>query len=198
MYFRYTRLRIGADTTKYDRQEQVKLFGCNEGFIPWLLGLKLKPGQGEPHEWHVDVISELGGHVDYPNSTLLIDLKPKQNKTNLSLYEVMDVWGYCDNGWSPILLRLNGLFVDEDPTIVERHSFVRKDSEIAGPIYEFLYLVGTVDNGKLAGLWVPPPASPTNAALLWPKPLNYFISCIQAKSPDIFEERHSRRGTESG
>jgi len=91
MYARYLKTRVDVDATHYEFQEQVSLFGCNNGFIPWLLGLKLQPGQGEPCEWHVNVVSELGTNADYLNSTLLIDLKPKQNKTNLSLYEVMDV-----------------------------------------------------------------------------------------------------------
>jgi len=95
MFARYTRTRVGTDATRYEiQQEKVHLFGCNRGSIPWLLGLKLPQGQGEPCKWHVDVVADLGGHPDYLHSTLLIELKPKQNKTNLSLYEVMDVWGY--------------------------------------------------------------------------------------------------------
>ncbi|HDY66093.1 MAG TPA: hypothetical protein ENH84_07685 [Phycisphaerae bacterium] len=188
MYARYTRTRIASDETRYELQkEKVSLFGCNNGFIPWLLELKLLPGQGEPCKWHVDVVAELGGHPDYPHNTLLIDLKPKQNKTNLSLYEVMDVWGYSASGWTPILLRLNGLFVDEDPSVVDRNALVRKDDEIDGPIYEFLYLDGSVMEGKLSGPWVPPPASPTNAALLWPDVLNYFFQCICATTPEVLQ-----------
>ena len=77
MYARYTRKRIGTDATRYQLQEPVSLFGCNNGFIPWLLSLKIPTAQGEPYLWHVDVVSELGAHADYPDSTLLIDLKPK-------------------------------------------------------------------------------------------------------------------------
>lgn len=187
MYARYLRTRVDADATRYEFQEQVSLFGCNNGYIPWLLDLKLPPSQGEPYKWHVDVIYELGGHPEYLNSTLLIDLKPKKNKTNLSLYEVMDVWGYSASGWSPILIRLNGLFVDENPSTVNRDNFLRKDAEIDGPIYEILYLDGSVSEGKIVGSWVPPPASPTNAALLWPKTLNYFFSCIRSTTPDVLE-----------
>jgi hypothetical protein len=132
-------------------------------------------------------VSELAGHPEYPESTLLIDLKPKQHKANISLYEVMDVWGYSSNGWSPLMLRLNGLFVDEKPTNVNRKSFVRRDDELSGPIYEFLYVVGSVARGKLDGQWVPPPASPTNAALLWPEAINYFFRCIQSRTPGVLD-----------
>lgn len=99
----------------------------------------------------------------------------------------MNVWGYSDNGWTPILLRLNGLFIDHDPSLVDRNDFIRADDDIDGPIYEFLYLDGSVTDGKITGLWVPPPASPTNAALLWPDTLSYFFQCIRNKSPDVFE-----------
>jgi hypothetical protein len=187
MYARYTRARVGSDATRYEYQEQISLFGCNNGFIPWLLSQKVPPRQGEPYEWHVDVVNELGAHPDYPASTLIIDLKPKQSKHNLSLYEVLDVWGYSKSDWSPILLRLSGLFVDEDPKRINRKSFVRKDSDVDTPIYEFLYLVGSVKRGKLVGTWITPPASPTNAALLWPEVLRYFVRSIRECTLDVLQ-----------
>ncbi len=187
MFYRYLRSRVGTNATRYEFKEQVSLFGCDNGFIPWLLNLKLQPGQGEPCKWHVDVVSELGACADYSNNTLLIDLKPKLNKTELSLYEVMDVWGYSEHGWSPILLRLNALFIEDDPSIFDRNSFLRKDDEIDGPIYEFMYLRGSVTDGKISGRWVTPPLSSTNAALLWPDSLNYFFKCIRATTPRVLE-----------
>ena len=187
MYARYTRSRVDIVNTQYQYQEQVSLFGCNNGFIPWLLGNKVTPGQGEPFLWHVNVVEELCISSDYPDSTLIIDLKPKQNKTNLSLYEVMDVWGYSAGNWSPIMLRLNGLYVDQDPTLINRNDFTLNDNDVDGPIYEFLYLDGSIENGKLIGSWAPPPASPTNAALLWPDALNYFIQSIRACTPDVIK-----------
>ena len=94
MYARYLRSGIGTDATRYQFQERVSLFGCNSGFIPWLLSLKIPQGQAEPFRWHVNVLNDLECSSEYPNNTLIIDLKPKQNEANLSLYEVMDVWGY--------------------------------------------------------------------------------------------------------
>jgi hypothetical protein len=186
MYYRYTKERVGAGTTRYKLQEErIHLFGCNDGFIPWLLTLKLGPKDKEPYKWHVDVVSELASHPKYLDSTLLIDLKPKKEGTNISLYEVLDVWGYSSNGWSPIMLRLNGLFVDEKRSRINRESFVRADDQVSGPIYEFLYVAGTVFGGKLEGKWIPPPASPTNAALLWPEVINYFFQCIKSTTPEV-------------
>lgn len=185
MYARYSRTRSGTDAIRYQFQEQVSLFGCNNGYIPWLLGLKTPAAQAEPYRWHVSVVQELGSHPDYLNSTLIIDLKPKQNPTNLSLYEVLDVWGYSFAGWSPILIRLSGLFVDEDPGAIDRNDFARQDSEVDPPIYGFLYLDGSVRDGKLVGTWRTPPVSATNAVLLWPEPL--IILCT------VHSGAHTRR-----
>jgi len=95
--------------------------------------------------------------------------------------------GLSDSGWTPILLRLNGLFIDEDPSLVNRNDFIRKDCDIVGPIYEFLYLAGSVTDGKLTGKWGAPPPSPTNAALLWPDSLKYFFQCIRTRTPEVLK-----------
>ena len=188
MYARYKKTRVGSGTTQYElQQEEIHLFGCIQGYIPWLLKPKIPAGQGGTYKWHIDVVAELGSHQEYPDNTLLIDLKPKQNKTNVSLYELMDVWGYSEDGWSPILLRLNGLFVDKDPSSVDRNTFMLKDDDISGPIYEFMYLNGSVEDGDLYGQWTSPPTSPTNAVLLWPEPLNYFLQCIRSRTPEVLQ-----------
>jgi hypothetical protein len=122
---------------------------------------------------------------EYGGSTLVIDLKPKQHENNLSLYEVLDVWGFSDAGWTPIMLRLSGLFVDVDPKAVDRNDFSVQDENRDEPIYEFLYLAGTVADGKLKKNWAPPPASPTNGALLWPETLKYFVDCIRQCTPGL-------------
>ena len=185
MYASYLRSRVGERQSRYQFQKQISLFGCNKGIIPKLLRAKIPHGQGEPFCWHVDVVEELGSCAGWEGSTLVIDLKPKQNDKSLSLYEVMDAWGYCNCNWSPILLRLNGLFVEQDPASINREDFVRNDEEIDGPIYEFLYLNGSVKEGELVGKWTAPPVSPTNAALLWPDTLRYFVECIQACTPEV-------------
>ena len=188
VYSLYRRTNIGKNATRYERdkkEKEISLFGCNNGFIPWLLGFKVPPNQNEPYPWQVDVLPELNAQPDYRGGTLIIDLKPKQNKTNISLYEVLDVWGWSQDNWTPILLRLNGLFTDDRPETINREDFVRADADISGPIYEFLYLTGSVKNCKLHGPWAPPNASPTNGALLWPETLNYFFQCIRERTPEV-------------
>jgi len=123
----------------------------------------------------------------YPDSAVVIDLKPKQQKKNVSLYELLDVWGISDQGWTPILLHLRGLFVDAKPEGIDRNDFSLDYREAEGPIYEFLHLDGSVHDGQLIGRWTAPPASPTNAALLWPDTIRHFVSCIRDQIPDIFK-----------
>ena len=156
MYARYLKEREPGSSS-YQFVEQCSLFGCNEGFIPWLLNRRISSSQGEPYKWRLPIQDSLNGaksnDTDYTGSTLIIDLKPKQNKKNLSLYEVLDVWGYSDEGWPPILLHLSGLFVDADPNMVDRNKFFINDSDRDEPIYEFMYLDGSVADGRLEGRW---------------------------------------------
>ena len=194
MYMRYLKTS-SAGRSSYRFAEKIHLFGCNNGFIPWLLERRISPSQGEPFKWHIPIGESLNGvtknNTDCNGSALIIDLKPKQNKNNLSLYELEDVWGYSNDGWSPILLRLCGLFVDADPKGVDREKFAISDTEREGPIYEFMYLTGSVKDGKLDGSWNAPPASPTNAALLWPEALTYFFESIRRRTPDLLSRRET-------
>ena len=86
--------------------------------FPRFAGCRLRPSR-MGRMWHLELGKALPTTDDYRGSTLVIDLKPKQHKTSVSLYEVLDVWGYSCNGWTPILLHLAGLFVDEDPARVK-------------------------------------------------------------------------------
>lgn len=183
MFARYTKKRESGKDHFLLIEENVSLFGCREGYIPWLLDKQIPADQGEPFPWHISIESAMA-KTEYPG-TLVIDLKPKQHNTNVSLYEVLDVWGYSAGDWTPILLHLSGLFVDADPKNIDRKNFTIKDEQRDGPIYEFLYLVGSVSDGKLAGKWITPPASPTNAALLWPESLRYFVDCIRDRTPQV-------------
>jgi len=187
MYLRYDKNRMISGSIRYCFREQVSLFGCNVGFIPRLLRLGIPPTQNEPYTWHLNIEEALESTAEYRGSALVIDLKPKQQKNNLSLYELLDVWGYSLNGWTPILLHVSGLFVDADPNSFDRNDFSSSESVVGTPIYEVLYLDGSVENGKLIGRWNAPPASPTNAALLWPETLKYFVQSIRERTPDVLK-----------
>lgn len=189
MYSRYNKVCINSTTYRFNFIENVSLFGNKNGYIPWILKdiIAQYRNKDEPFRWHINIDKDLNATYDYKdsNSCLVIDLKPKQSKDNLSLYEVLDIWGYSSSGWTPIMLLLKGLFIDEDPNNFDRDAFTIDNYNLDNPIYEFLYLDGSVENGELVGKWTAPPVSPTNAVLLFPDTLNYFFNEILKKTPNI-------------
>ena len=162
-----------SDGKRYRFGKRVSLFGSRSGYVPWLLTHQLDPASSEPKKWHVE-ISDALSRADYQNQTLIINLKPKNTTPNLSLYELLDVWGHSASGWTPVLLRLRGLFVDEDPSPNRENDFLRTTRECDEPIFSMMYLSGTIRDGVLMGRWTPPGPSPTNSVLLWPETLEYF------------------------
>lgn len=155
--------------------KEVSLFGCNAGCIPRLLRRQTSAGQTEPYRWHIEVETALAAE-NQANHSLVIDLKPNNKKRSLSFYEIADVWGNSDSGWSPIMMRLRAIFIDHDPHGINDKDFERATIQIDDPIFSMMYLNGSVKDGQLVGTWTAPPSSPTNSVLLWPETLDYFIS----------------------
>ena len=63
MYAQYRRQRAdGKDHFKF--VQSACLFGCNEGFIPWLLRRQVPEAQSEPFKWHVDILFALCGNLN--------------------------------------------------------------------------------------------------------------------------------------
>jgi len=163
---------------RYIFKEKTSLFGCKSGYIPKLLQKQLKAEDTEPFAWKLDLKKALEKE-GMANSVLIINLKPNNKKTNLSLYELDHVWGYSASGWTPIMIYLRGLFVDEVHQLVNDKDFIRKEEEIEDPIFSMMYLMGTITKGKIDGKWTPPGPSPTNSVLLWPNTFQYFFSEAQ-------------------
>ena len=173
MYALYEISSVTSDENRYRKKEKISLFGSRSGYVPWLLTHQLDSASSEPWRWHVVILDALSkaGHQSH---TLVINLKPNSTTPNLSLYELLDVWGYSASGWTPVLLRLRGLFVDEDPNPANEDDFLRRTSECDEPIFSVMYLNGTIRNGVLEGRWTTPRPSPTNSVLLWPETFEYF------------------------
>jgi hypothetical protein len=95
-------------------------------------------------------------------SALVIDLKPNV-KRNVSLYEVLDVWGYSYHTWTPIAVCLRELYVDDER---EDASTFKDQFDHAGTghlVGEFLYVQGGVGGGT----WNWGMVGRVNGALLW-------------------------------
>jgi hypothetical protein len=154
-------------------KEPRSLAGKDRGMIPHLLEVHLNGSGSEPLPWHFIIEDELI-HGGWPNCTLIINLKPNDAGGNLSLYEVVEAWGWSQSGWTPIMLHLRGLITDEDSGACDPHDFIRKKEDLDDPIFTMIYMNGTVQNGELGGGWNFPPPSSTNSVLLWPKTFEYF------------------------
>lgn len=164
---------ITKTSINYKFINRISLFGCNNGEIVKLLRNTLKPQNTEPFKWSLDLDKELFGKN---NNVLIIDLKPNSSKPNISLYEIRKIWGYSSFDWTPIMLQLKGLFVDENPVPFNENEFEIPTTKSPDRIFSLMYLNGTVKDGNIEGKWTTPPSSPTNSVLLWPKAFKYFFN----------------------
>jgi hypothetical protein len=165
-------------SVKYSLVENnISLFGCNNGYIPWLLKRTLTKKDTEPLKWNINIREALD-KADYHNQTIFINLKPNSSIPNLSLYELQQVWGYSTANWTPMMFYLKGIFVDEKPNKINIDSFERKIADIDdnGFIISFVYVNGTVKDGDIEGKWTAPRPSSTNSVLLWSEAFDYFVS----------------------
>jgi hypothetical protein len=158
---------------RFQFHEQTSLFGCNSGYIPYLLKATINKDSSEPLKWHVNIEHAMS-LVKEPGHSLIINLKPNSTEPNLSLYELVDVWGHSSHGWTPVMFYLRGLFTDEDPQVFDEKDFIRDADQIEDPIFSVTYLPGTVISGDISGRWTAPGPSATNSVLLWPETFNYF------------------------
>ena len=175
MYALYRKEQSTGSLEHYEFEEEISLFGCNSGWIPWLLQKQLAFSDAEPYTWHLNISKALA-EAGYGGRTLIINLKPNSKGPNLSLYDIADVWGYSDFGWTPVMLHLRGLFIDDDPERLNDRTFSRNAEDIDEPIFSMLYMSGSICQGELTGKWTAPPSSPTNSVLLWPETLDYFMN----------------------
>lgn len=115
--------------------------------------------------------------VGYRKWFFVFDIKPDL-EGNVSLYRLDHVWGYSQQTWTPICLRLDPLFVDLEVEDSEefKHKFqVPPPEERGGPVHEFLYV--NHPHG-VKGRWEWGKVGHVNGALLWPEALAYFIERI--------------------
>jgi len=111
----------------------------------------------------------------YPNAnSIIVDVKPAA-KNEFFVCELLDVYGYSSDEWTPLLWRMRVLEIGKPKDNHLEDLDAPNDGDI---IFEFLYAVGRVSEGRIVGTWNPPKPSPTNGVLLWPKPLKYFVDCI--------------------
>lgn len=173
MYYLY---QVNKQSGKniYDYKETIKIFGCNNGIIVKMLKKKLIPNQNEEYKWHLNLERDLP-KIGLPESAIIIDLKPNA-ENNLSLYQLIDIFGYSSCGWTPMMWHLKPIYIDEEGSEDEKWYF-EIDINANEDIYTFCHVQdGSVKNGKIIGTWVAPRPSSTNSALLWDNTIDYFIN----------------------
>jgi hypothetical protein len=133
-------------------------------------------------QWHIESKALLKcevPHNESPNDySLMIDLKPR-DKTAVSIYQLLEIWGVSYGTWTPVLMHLQPLWSDwesPDPEAFKKRFAL--PSLLEAPIYEFLYL--NHKGGRARG-WTWGLVGRVNGALLWPGALTYFMKQIDAQ-----------------
>jgi hypothetical protein len=163
------------NTKNFQFYKETHLFGRNKGLIAQILKEK-RPCTGSIGcKWQINLENDLPV-IGLESRVIVVDLKPYATG-NLSLYELVNVFGYSFSGWTPMMLHLKTIFVDE-----EGHSDQKKAFEISEDrqenVFTFAHVMdGWIKNGELIGIWTPPRPSSTNSALLWDDVFEYFIQC---------------------
>jgi hypothetical protein len=178
MYYSYEKLAT-ANQYGFKRMEgSVSLFGCNVGLIPNHLRRTTQPCKGELGPWSIEVPRMIQQQPKVGAAALMMHLNPN-DKEKVLLYEIRRIWGYSHDDWTPIMLEsvplLDDLWTDVS---IEQFSMPSKEYEDLPRIYSFLYLQGTVKDGKVIGKWTAPRPSATNTPVLYPHVLSYFMSEI--------------------
>jgi len=160
---------------RYVFDKETHLFGCNKGLMVQILKADPPISQGEAVKWQINLIRDLP-KIGIHDKTLVIDLKPNA-KNNLSLYELVNIFGFSAHGWTPMLLHLKSIFVDDEgpeemKKMIEISEFSQDD------IFTFAHVMdGSIEMGRVVGKWVAPRPSSTNSALLWDSVFEYFYEC---------------------
>jgi len=129
-----------------------------------------------PFPWHAagrEIVEGVLGAAD--GHEIVIDLKPYKTKT-VSLYRVMNVWGYSYAEWTPIALHLESLFdmAHHDPREFKKR-FIDRGAD-RDQVGEFLYLQG----GVREGTWNWGMVGRVNGTLLWPDAFASLSECLTA------------------
>ena len=130
-----------ASGRTYQRSREIQLAG-RSGPLARLQAQSNLAGDS-PHKWHVtgsEIVTAIPGAV--AGQEIIVDLMPNAKGT-VSLYRLLDVWGYSEDSWTPVALRMQALFVESPATnpaqFKQEFSDLTAGSSFVG---EFLYLRG--------------------------------------------------------
>ena len=158
----------GSTSRTYRNPNVVRIAG-NTGPLARIVRSRNVAGEC-PFGWHAtaaDIVAALGGT---PSQAIVIDLKPTVPR-NVSLYLLRDVWGFSDQNWTPLALRLECLFADLDHANPMKFKGEFDDTSAKRSLVgEFLYVQG----GVAGGTWNWGKIGRVNGTLLWPAAFEYL------------------------
>lgn len=185
-YFRYNRTCENGNW-RFVRKGRICLYGYKNGLVANALRQQGLTGKQEPWEWHINV-SKAVQQLNYTGDVFVIDLMPSQRekKKKFSFFELLDVWGYSSDGWTPALLRLRCLLSDDCASNRDYNDFTIDPKNVGKePIFTFAYFRGSIKGGETTGKWLPTGPASANAVLLWPKVAKYFTDIITGHLPPL-------------
>jgi hypothetical protein len=150
--------------------EEVRIAGSNGPLA--LLQRQKNSGNAENHKWHAtgrEIVAAI--HSSQPGTDIVIDLKPLDTKA-VSLFRLLDVWGFSEKEWTPVSLHLEELFIDKPQGNPAEFKQLFNMNHQGGSVGEFLYLLG----GTEKGTWNWGSVGQVNGALLWPDAFKYLTA----------------------
>ena len=172
-----------------------KVFGCNWGIICNQLAVQANQhGLSQPCGWQLDLRQYSDRQKEIRNIALgeiviIIDLKPRSR--NLSLFELINIWGYSAADWTPMMWELktmidgpapfikSSVLTDEEFMLEKREWMDNFESNYIddSQVLTFNHTAeGSIVNGELTGRWNPPGPASLNGCLIWPDTMDYFKS----------------------
>lgn len=167
MYSWYTRTNDNGQM-RFEFKEQTSIAGCNNGIIAKELRQIIHSEDSWPLGWTIPIADKWNKE----NLSFIVDIKP--NSSEVFLCELDRAFGYCYEGWTPIMLRLKILLNTDELT--DKRNFICADN--SETIYTMYYLYGSVKNGQLIGTWNPPFGTIT-ALLFWPEAMTFFFDQVK-------------------
>jgi len=129
------------------------------------------PSGATPFPWHAtstEIVAAIAGTS--PTQEIVIDLKPNVVK-NVSLYRLLDIWGFSYRDWTPLAVRLESLFEDLGHNEPQQFKASFSDADANRSLVgEFLYVQG----GTAGGSWIWGRVGSVNGALLWRDAFDYL------------------------
>jgi hypothetical protein len=172
----YDTARTRSGKKKYTKLGTVSIAG-NRGPLA-SLHEKKNLHKKSPFKWHAPAAEIVGALKGDAQQEILINLKPN-GVENVSLYRLLDVWGFSYDSWTPLAIRLEVLFSDRRHKNPEEFmkSFEIPSKKRGDFIGEFLYLRG----GSAGGSWNWGQVGRVNGALLWRDAFDFLCESLREK-----------------